>query len=510
MAIDLQRLMGHLPTQGGRSGVELGERNEGRPVIGTGSRFESILERAETRRLSAEPGASRPRQTSTQSSQAKRSPASSSKPEQSSQNIIDKEQERPAIGEQASKNEKVAESDRAKPSASEESEDQKKSERGQPAEILLAAVVSPLSAEQVAALVAQPNEDGSVSSEGSPAEAAESTVEAVSSVTAPTAVEQGHAGPILEGEETEAQANLSVPGQAGEVKASENKAEKRTEPLVQPMQQEPANHDEVPAELVNRVEEEPAQPIEGKMTVPTMKMAEQKSEAAERPSQEAPQAAVALSGAESTESGRHHSFEPSQEQPQHDLLNQPPGDQSAAQQARPDEGTMRTSFQERMAVTNQPATIASDGLSAGEATGNASVRHAAAAERVSELRESTSFSQSVTLDLDPLDMGPLRLRVMMSDQTVHAHIRTEHGALGHGLLQQGPSLESSLRTTGLEMGMLRVTVDQQQGGGQQAWEFQQQARSGGGSGRPTGSKDEDRQTRATTEMYGNGRVSIFA
>lgn len=63
------------------------------------------------------------------------------------------------------------------------------------------------------------------------------------------------------------------------MKASENKAEKRTEPLVQPMQQEPANHDEVPAELVNRVEEEPAQPIEGKMTVPTMKMAEQKSEA---------------------------------------------------------------------------------------------------------------------------------------------------------------------------------------------------------------------------------------
>ena len=84
-------------------------------------------------------------------------------------------------------------------------------------------------------------------------------------------------------------------------------------------------------------------------------------------------------------------------------------------------------------------------------------------------------AQSVTLDLDPLDMGPLRVRIMMTDQTVHAHIRTEHGELGQGLLQQGQSLEASLRTTGLEMGMLRVTVDQQQQGrGDNAWAFQQQ------------------------------------
>jgi hypothetical protein len=78
-------------------------------------------------------------------------------------------------------------------------------------------------------------------------------------------------------------------------------------------------------------------------------------------------------------------------------------------------------------------------------------------------------------------MGPLRVRVMMSDQTVHAHIRTEHGELGQGLLQQGQSLESSLRTTGLEMGMLRVTVDQQQGRSDNAWMFQQQQ-----SGSPDG------------------------
>ncbi|MFO0730067.1 MAG: flagellar hook-length control protein FliK [Nitrospiraceae bacterium] len=72
--------------------------------------------------------------------------------------------------------------------------------------------------------------------------------------------------------------------------------------------------------------------------------------------------------------------------------------------------------------------------------------------------------KSVTVDLDPLDMGPLRVRVMMAEQTVHTHIRTEHGVLGQGLVQQGHQLESSLRTTGLEMGFLRVTVDQQQQG----------------------------------------------
>ncbi|MGZ8422469.1 MAG: flagellar hook-length control protein FliK, partial [Nitrospira sp.] len=145
-------------------------------------------------------------------------------------------------------------------------------------------------------------------------------------------------------------------------------------------------------------------------------------------------------------------------------------------------------------------------------TGQTTPLHASESERISELRGTFSSAQTVTLDLDPLDIGPLRVRIMMTDQTVHAHIRTEHGELGQGLLQQGQSLEASLRTTGLEMGMLRVTVDQQQQGrGDNAWAFQQQpGRPGLASGLPSASGEEERASRAEYGIHNNGRVSFFA
>jgi flagellar hook-length control protein FliK len=140
------------------------------------------------------------------------------------------------------------------------------------------------------------------------------------------------------------------------------------------------------------------------------------------------------------------------------------------------------------------------------------VLRASESERLGEFREMAPVSHSVTLDLDPLDMGPLRVRVMMSDQTVHAHIRTEHGELGQGLLQQGQSLETSLRTTGLEMGMLRVTVDQQQGRGDNAWLFQQQQQ--GRTPSPNQSqgapREDERAARGETGARANERVSLFA
>ena len=134
-----------------------------------------------------------------------------------------------------------------------------------------------------------------------------------------------------------------------------------------------------------------------------------------------------------------------------------------------------------------------------------------ASERINDFPGGMASAQTVTLDLDPLDMGPLRVRIMMTEQTVHTHIRTEHGELGQGLLQQGSSLEASLRTTGLEMGTLRVTVDQQQGRGDHAWTFQQQqGRPNLLSGTPAKAGEDDRVPRAGQNMNNNGRVSWFA
>lgn len=189
-------------------------------------------------------------------------------------------------------------------------------------------------------------------------------------------------------------------------------------------------------------------------------------------------------------------------------------DRSLSHQTSSIEQNDRPVFLDRMNGFAQPAPSATESSSGrGESGQTAAVLRASGSERVSDLQAAGPISHSVTLDLDPLDMGPLRVRVMMSEQTVHAHIRTEHGELGQGLLQQGQSLESSLRTTGLEMGMLRVTVDQQQGRGDNAWMFQQQQQ----QGRPPSpnmsqpaTREDERAARGEHPVRSNERVSFFA
>lgn len=189
-------------------------------------------------------------------------------------------------------------------------------------------------------------------------------------------------------------------------------------------------------------------------------------------------------------------------------------DRSLPNQTSSLEQNTRSGFLDRMNGLNQPAPSVNDSSSGRSESGQtASVLRASESERMNDLRGTAPVSQSVTLDLDPLDMGPLRVRVMMSDQTVHAHIRTEHGELGQGLLQQGQSLESSLRTTGLEMGMLRVTVDQQQGRGDNAWMFQQQQQQGRPPSPNMSQAAVPEDTRVASGERGvasNERVSFFA
>lgn len=177
-----------------------------------------------------------------------------------------------------------------------------------------------------------------------------------------------------------------------------------------------------------------------------------------------------------------------------------------------EDNSLRPQFLDQTTGVSPSAPPSGDSRVGRSETGQTTPVHASESERISELRGTFSSAQTVTLDLDPLDMGPLRVRIMMTDQTVHAHIRTEHGELGQGLLQQGQSLEASLRTTGLEMGMLRVTVDQQQQGrGDNAWAFQQQpGRPGLASGLPSAPGEEERASRAEYGIHNNGRVSFFA
>jgi hypothetical protein len=79
--------------------------------------------------------------------------------------------------------------------------------------------------------------------------------------------------------------------------------------------------------------------------------------------------------------------------------------------------------------------------------------------------------QAVSLNLEPADLGPVNVRIFMTDRTVHAHIRTDHMDLGQGMLSQQQQLETKLQSSGLEMGEFKVTVDHQQlsRGDSQGW-----------------------------------------
>ena len=198
----------------------------------------------------------------------------------------------------------------------------------------------------------------------------------------------------------------------------------------------------------------------------------------------------------------------SQDQPSSESRNG--SDHTKSNLLHSDDVSLRPQFLDQTTGVSPSAPPAVEGrLGKGEVVQPAAIH---GPERINDVPGGMGSAHSVTLDLDPLDMGPLRVRVMMSDQIVHTHIRTEHGELGQGLLQQGSSLEASLRTTGFEMGTLRVTVDQhQQGRGESPWAFQQQQGRGEFSaGTREAAGEENRASRAGQNIDINGRVSWIA
>jgi flagellar hook-length control protein FliK len=126
--------------------------------------------------------------------------------------------------------------------------------------------------------------------------------------------------------------------------------------------------------------------------------------------------------------------------------------------------------------------------------------------------ERPSVMQTVSLDLEPADLGPVNVRIFMMDRTVHALIRTEHMDLGQGMLSQQQQLETKLHNSGLEMGEFKITVDQQQlsRGDSQGWLRQE------GEWRPardeTDVRGGERDVRETIPDLQRrpGIVSIFA
>ena len=69
-------------------------------------------------------------------------------------------------------------------------------------------------------------------------------------------------------------------------------------------------------------------------------------------------------------------------------------------------------------------------------------------------------THAVQFDLAPSDFGQLRVRVVLSDHTIHTHMSTDHAELGHMLTGQQEQLSTRLTDAGLDMGRFQVQVDQ--------------------------------------------------
>ena len=69
-------------------------------------------------------------------------------------------------------------------------------------------------------------------------------------------------------------------------------------------------------------------------------------------------------------------------------------------------------------------------------------------------------TQAVQFDMSPADFGQLRVRVVLSDHTIHTHMSTDRAELGQMLTGQQEQLSTQLSTAGLDLGRFQVHVDQ--------------------------------------------------
>ena len=69
-------------------------------------------------------------------------------------------------------------------------------------------------------------------------------------------------------------------------------------------------------------------------------------------------------------------------------------------------------------------------------------------------------THAVHFDLSPADFGQLRVRVVLSDHTIHTNLSTDRAELGQMLSGQQEQLSTQLSAAGLDLGRFHVQVDQ--------------------------------------------------
>ncbi|MBI4000778.1 MAG: flagellar hook-length control protein FliK [Nitrospira defluvii] len=526
MATDMQPFLSGLSSAGNHSASDMRDRNAGLPPSSSANRFDTMLGTAEARRTGAghESMPVRPQYAAHPRAATDTTTKSRGRGDISARIAATARHERSATQTERTQSQRAEESESGQDDQTTEARDTSNQSATLSPEMLLAAGMVPqaLTGERVAAQADSPSDDAP--------HAADTTVGEVQSATA-TELSSPDSQPAA----TTQSASLLPPGQtpgqvpadatakgaadrfAGPTKASDTPTAESGNPDAALLSQ--AQKQDAPPETPTGLNDglskgAPIEPDKAKLEAIVInthmtEKATTNTDAAEQadlqPMFDSVMPVSDASAGQGASSAEH--FFGQDDQSSSDSRGGP--DHSKSNLLSPDDHTLRPQFLDQATGISPSAPSSSDSRVGRSETGQATIVHASESERVSGAYPS---AQTVTLDLDPLDMGPLRVRIMMTDQTVHAHIRTEHGELGQGLLRQGQSLEASLRTTGLEMGMLRVTVDQQQQGqGENAWAFQQQqGRPGLASGLPSASGEEERTSRVSHGYDNNGHVSFFA
>ena len=118
-------------------------------------------------------------------------------------------------------------------------------------------------------------------------------------------------------------------------------------------------------------------------------------------------------------------------------------------------------------------------------------------------------THAVQFDMAPADFGQLRVRVVLSDHTIHTLMTTDRAELGQMLMGQQEQLSTQLSAAGLDVGRFQVQVNQERTN-QSGQEWPSQAQGGRSKEQGDPRPQESSPETPVSSQTGTGLLSLFA
>lgn len=119
------------------------------------------------------------------------------------------------------------------------------------------------------------------------------------------------------------------------------------------------------------------------------------------------------------------------------------------------------------------------------------------------------LTHAVQFDLEPADFGQLRVRLVMSEHTVHTHLSTDRAELGQILTGRQEQLSTQLSAAGLDLGRFQVQVNQERAS-HSGQEWPSQAHGGTSHQQRDARQQEHSPETPVSSQKRTGVLSLFA